>query len=293
MKRPEFSALLTGILLTIVAGTVLAGMDAVGKHLTTLMPVLQVLWGRYLFQTVAISGYLVSTTGTGFLKTRHPVLQIVRGLLLLAASILMYQALVVVPLADATAVLFFNPIVVTLLSVVILREKIGVHRVTAVIAGFLGILLIIRPGFSNVEPRLFLALGASVVLAGYLLLTRHLAGGEDAASTQFNTTAFGTVVLSILVLPNWQPIDGSNFLLLVAIGIAGAAGHFLLIRAFSHAPASTLAPFLYAQVLAAAVFSLVLLGDPLRPTMMIGTAMLVASGVYIWWRERLKDGSLT
>ena len=293
MKRPDISALLTGILLTVLAGTILAGMDAVGKHLTTLMPVLQVLWGRYLFQTIAISGYLVATTGTGFLKTQHPVLQLVRGLLLLGASVAMYQALVVVPLADATAVLFFNPIVVTLFSVVFLREQIGIHRIAAVIAGFVGILLIIRPGFDTVEPRLFLALGASVVLAGYLLLTRHLAGREDAASTQFNTTAFGTVALTILVLPNWQAIDSSTFLLLVLVGMAGAAGHFLLIRAFSHAPASTLAPFLYSQVLAAAVFSLVVFGDPLRPTMIVGTAILVASGVYIWWRERLKSGSLT
>lgn len=280
------SNLLTGILLTVAAGTILAGMDALGKHLTTLLPVLQVLWGRYVVQTAIIGGYLASTSGPSFLKTRHPVLQVLRGLCLLSASFLMYQALVKVPLADATAVLFFNPIVVTILSVLFLKEAIGIHRVAAVVAGFVGMLMIIRPGFSTIEPRLFLVLGASVLLATYLLLTRHLAGREDVASTQFNTTAVGAVLLSFLVIPGWQPIDAGTLALLGVFGAAGAAGHFALVRGFAYAPASMLSPFLYVQVLAAAIFSLLVFGDPLQPTMLAGTAILVASGIYIWWREQ-------
>ena len=277
--------LLTGILLTVAAGGMFAGMDALGKHLTSILPVLQVIWGRYLFQTLILSGYLLSTTGPRFLRTRHPVLQVVRGLLLLSATFSMYQALARVPLADATAVLFFSPIAVTVLSALILKEKIGIHRGSAVIAGFFGMLLILRPGFDEIDPALGFALAASIFNAGYLLMTRHLAGDDDAAATQFNTTAVGALILSGLVLPVWQSPSLESWALLIALGLAGSIGHFTLVSAFSYASASLLSPFLYSQVLAASVLSLILFDDLLRPTMVVGTAVLVASGVYIWWRQ--------
>ncbi|MBB3996829.1 drug/metabolite transporter (DMT)-like permease [Aureimonas pseudogalii] len=278
-------SLLAGIGLTVVAGATFAGMDALGKHLTTLVPVLQVIWGRYFVQTVLMTGYLATTTGTGFLRTAHPVLQILRGIMLLASTGLMYTALTHVPLADATAVLFFTPIVVTLLSVLVLRETIGLHRIGAIVAGFAGMLLILRPGFGAIHPALGLALAASVTNAIYLMLTRHLAGREDAASTQFNTTAAGALILTLLVVPVWQTPAPSTLALMLAIGVVGTIGHFTLVRAFASAPASLLSPFLYSQVLTAAVLSLAVFGDPLRGTTILGTLVLVASGVTIWWRE--------
>lgn len=260
-------------------------MDALGKHLTLVLPLVQVVWGRYFVQTVLLGAYLSATTGTGFLRTRHPVLQILRGLILLATTFLMYQALRYVPLADATAVLFFSPIVVTILSVLFLRERIGPHRILAVLAGFGGMMLILSPGFGTFHPALALVLAASILNAIYLLLTRHLAGREDAAATQFNTTAAGAAILSLLVIPNWQTPDLATGLFMVAIGTFGTVGHFILVRAFAHAPASLLSPFLYSQVIAASLFSVTLFGDPLRPAMLAGTVILVASGVTIWWRE--------
>lgn len=277
--------LLVGILLTIGAGFVFSGMDALGKHLTLLLPILQVVWGRYFVQTVLLGTYLSARTGTGFLRTKHPYLQLTRGLILLATTFLMYEALKRVPLADATAVLFFSPIVVTILSVLLLRERIGPHRILAVLAGFGGMMLILSPGFGTFHPALLLVLAASVLNAVYLLLTRHLAGREDAAATQFNTTAAGAVILSCLVVPDWQTPDLATGLLLVAIGMFGTVGHFVLVRAFAHAPASLLSPFLYSQVIGASLLSVTLFGDPLRPAMLAGTVILVSSGLYIWWRE--------
>ncbi|WP_082659371.1 DMT family transporter [Aureimonas sp. AU40] len=277
--------LLVGILLTVGAGIMFSGMDALGKHLTMLLPVIQVIWGRYFVQTVILTVYLSARTGTGFLRTRHPFLQILRGLILLATTFLMYEALKRVPLADATAVLFFSPIMVTILSVVVLRERIGPHRIAAVLAGFLGMMLILSPGFGTFHPALVLVLVAAVLNAVYLLLTRHLAGREDAAATQFNTTAAGAVILTLIVGPSWQTPDLGTGLLLVAIGSLGTIGHFVLVRAFAHAPASLLSPFLYSQVMGASLLSVALFGDPLRPAMMAGTVILVGSGVYIWWRE--------
>lgn len=282
---PPANPLLAGILLTIVAGALFAGMDSLGKHLSTLLPVVQVIWGRYVVQTVLMTAWLGATTGTRFLRTSHPWLQLTRGLMLLSCTFLMYEALSRVPLADATAVLFFTPIVVTILSVVILGERIGAHRIAAVLAGFCGMLLILRPGIGSFHPALFLALGGAVLNAAYLLLTRRLAGREDTASTQFNTTAAGAVVMSVIVVPFWQTPDLATTGLLLMIGLFGTVGHFLLVSAFSYAPASLLSPFLYTQVLTAAAVSVVLFGDPLHPATVAGTAVLVASGLYIWWRE--------
>ena len=278
-------------MLTVLAGGSFAGMDALGKYMTTLLPVVQVIWGRYVFQTIILSAYLGATTGTAFLRTRHPVLQVVRGLVLFAATFLMYQAMSRVPLADATAVIFFAPIVVTILSVLVLKERIGIHRISAVVAGFIGMLLIVRPGAEGIDPALLFALAASVFNAIYLLMTRHLAGKEDAASTQFNTTAIGALILSAVMLPMWDTPAPGTFALLVALGAAGAVGHFILVSAFSYASASLLSPFLYTQVLVASMLSILLFGDPLRPVTVLGTAILVASGLYIWWRENLRSRS--
>ncbi len=290
IKRPTFPLdsrqnLAPGIVLTLLAGVLFAGMDALGKHLTGLVPVLQVVWGRYFFQTLFVSGYLAATSGTSFLKPRRPVLQVLRGFAILAATICMYEALAFVPLADATAVLFFAPILVTLFSVAFLGERIGIHRIAAVLAGFGGMLLILRPGFSDIHPALVLVLVAAVFNATYLLLTRRLAGTEDAAATQFNTTAVGAAVMTLVVLPTWETPSPLGFALLAAAGGAGSLGHFILVKAFASAPASLLSPFLYSQVIAAGLLSVLLFGDALRATTLVGTAILVLSGLYIWKRE--------
>lgn len=279
------SKLLAGITLTIAAGMTFASSDALGKQLTEMLPVFQVVWGRYVFQTILMTAYLSRKNGTRFLHTRRPILQTVRGAMLLGSTLLVYFALANIPLADATSVLFFAPILVTLLSVVFLKESIGIHRIAAVIAGFGGVLLIVRPGLENTSPYLLMPLGAAFLNATYLLLTRQLSSVEERDSTQFNTTAVGALILSILVLPIWETPSPSTFALLVILGVIGAVGHFALISAFSHAPASVLSPFLYGQVLFASTISLVWFGDPLQPSMIAGAAILIASGLYIWWRE--------
>ncbi|MCE7026952.1 DMT family transporter [Jiella avicenniae] len=282
---PRLPALLAGILFTLAAGSTFAVQDSLGKHLTTLVPLIQLLWGRYFIQTLIMAGMLGATRGPSFLKTSHPVLQILRGACLLTATSLMYAALTYVPLADATSVLFFAPILVTVFSVVFLKERIGIHRIAAVVAGFVGMLVVLRPGIDAIDPALLLAVVAAVFNAGYLMLTRRLAGRDDAASTMFNTTAPGAVLLTVLVIPFWETPSPSTLAFLVAIGCTGSIGHSLLVRGFSFAPASLLSPFLYIQVLAASILTVVIFGDPLRWTTALGAAILVASGLYIWWRE--------
>ncbi|MFD2237418.1 DMT family transporter [Aureimonas populi] len=282
---PPSKTLLFGILTTIVAGVLFASMDSLGKYLMGDLPIIQVVWARYAFHTILMGAYLAATTGKRFLHTNRPGLQVARGASLLATTGLMYSSLSRAPLADATAALFMAPIVVTLLSVLLLKEKIGPRRIGAIIAGFVGVLFILRPGLGAVEPFVLLAALAAFTNATYLLLTRALAGADDAASTQFNTTAVGAVMLTFAVFPFWQAPQAWQFALMVAMGGIGALGHFILVVAFSRAPASLLSPFLYSQVLAAAILSVTLFGDPLHPAMVLGTVLLVGSGLYIWWRE--------
>lgn len=278
--------LVTGIGMTLCAGMLFATMDGFAKTLAATLPVMQVVWGRYIFHTLAVGSVLVARhRGIGFLRTRHPVLQFLRGMALLSSTLMMYLALSHIPLADATAVLFFSPVFVTLLSVVFLGERIGIHRIVAVIAGFVGVMLVVRPQFGGTDPWLLLPLGAVVSNSLYLMMTRRLAGREDAAATQFNTTAAGAVIMSVLVAFVWQPPTLAQWGMLMAAGLLGACGHSLLVKAFAVAPASLLSPFLYSQVIFASAISVAIFGDPMHPLTLAGTGILIASGVYIWWRE--------
>jgi len=283
--RP-LGALTTGIALVMVTCFLFATLDSLSKNLMLTMAAVQVLWGRYVVQTAAMTSYLAASSGMRFLRTRHPFLQIARGLAQATSNGLVYISLAHIPVGDVTAILYGSPIIVTVLSVIFLNERIGVHRIAAVIAGFIGVYLIIQPGSGETNFYHLLMLGAAFSNATYMLLTRRLAGPEEAAATQFNTTAVGLVIFTGIVLYDGAlpPVDAMPLLLVV--GLMGAAGHFCMVKALSYVPASMLSPYLYAQVMIAALYSVFWFGDALRPSMVLGTALLIASGIYIWWRER-------
>lgn len=285
MKAGHSGSLTIGIALILLAGLTFATLDSLGKQLMATLPVVQVLWARYVVHTVFSTGYLVTTSGPRFMRTRRPVLHFLRGMALLSASACVYAALAHVPIADVTAIVFFSPFVITLLSVIFLKERIGIHRIGALVCGMAGVILIIRPGFGDTGIYHFLALGASVANAAYILLTRQLAEPAEREAAQFHTTAAGAVILTLVVVPAWVTPGPGDAALLVLLGALATVGHFLLLRAFAHASASLLSPFLYGQVVFAALYSWYWFGDPLAPTMVAGTLLLVASGLYVWWRE--------
>jgi len=287
--RP-LGALTTGIALTLIACLIFSTQDTIGKQLMLSLTVLQVVWGRYIFQTAAMTGYLAVTTGGRFLRTRHPFLQLARGLAQTGSTALVYFALPHVPIGDVTALVFCSPIIVTVLSVIFLKESIGKHRIAAVLVGFIGVYLIILPGSGATSFYHLLPLCGAFLNAAYMLITRRLAGPEEAAATQFNTTAVGLAIFTVLILfgDTLPPLEYAPIFLL--IGVMAATGHFAMVKALSFAPASMLSPYFYAQVMFAAVYSVVWFGDTLRPTMVAGTTLLIMSGVYIWWRERIKGG---
>ncbi|WP_404863144.1 DMT family transporter [Georhizobium sp. MAB10] len=276
--------LLLGIVLTVGSTFVLASMDALSKLLTGDLPVVQVVWGRYFFHTLIVMTVLALRAKPGFWKSRRLDLQLVRALLLCATTFLLYASLIHVPLADATAVLFFAPVLVTLLAYLVLGESVGPRQLVAVVVGFLGVLLIIRPGF-GAEAAMLIPLGAAVLLAFFYLLTRLVGRYDGASTTLFYTTSVGAVLFSLALPFVWETTTLPQIGLMAAMGSLGALGHFLLVRAFAIAPASSLSPFLYSQIVAAATISVVVFGDPLQWTMIAGAGLLVGSGIYVWLRS--------
>jgi len=278
--------LLPAIGLILLATLCFSAMDTTGKLIVAQLPIMMVVWGRTLVQTVLVGVFLGATQGPRFFHTRRPLAQFTRGAILLATGLLTYAALRHVPLADTIAALFFSPVLVVVFSAVFLKEKVGIHRIGAVLAGFAGVLLIVRPGMAGFNPWLLLAVAAAIVNTGFLLLTRVLSDPSERAATHFHTTSFAALAMCVLVVPYWQTPGPGEAAVLLAMGALGTVGHFLLIRAFQFAPASLLSPFLYVQVFFTMLASTFIIGDPLTLPTVAGAALLVASGVYIWWRER-------
>lgn len=275
------------ILLVIVTGFVLAGMDATAKYLAQAgLPVLLVLWGRYSFHTLTtFVAYAGAKRSLGFLRARRPGLQFVRACSLFIATACFYVALTHMQLADAASIQFLAPVLVTAFSGLFLGEKVGPRRWTAVAVAFAGVMVVTRPGSGLLGWWALLPLGTAILFAVYMILTRIVRTKDDPATTTFYTTAVGAVVLSGLVPLQWRPMDGTDWGLMVMMGAAGAAGHFLLVRAFHMAEASVLAPFTYSQVVAAVLWGFLVFGDVPSVWTLVGAAMIVGSGLYVWYRE--------
>lgn len=275
-----------GMLLIVCGAALFAIMDGIGKSLTSSLTLGQVLWGRYFFHTVLVFLILSRGGSLGFLRTTRPMLQFLRAGAMFAATLFMYMALRVVPLADATAVQFLSAALVTLFSAVLLGERVGWHRSTAVLMGFGAVLLIIRPGFRAAGWPLLLPVLTAVFVAFYMILTRLLRQFDAEKTTFFYSTTMGTVVLTAALPWAWSQTSPLDWLLSVAMGALGAGGHFLVVKAFHKAPASLLSPFLYSQLIVATAVSVLWFGDIPDIWMAVGSSIVVASGLYVWWRER-------
>jgi drug/metabolite transporter (DMT)-like permease len=224
--------------------------------------------------------------GLPALKPARPVVQLIRSGLTLMATLLFFGAISRMPITDALALLFVSPMVVTAMSPIMLGESVGIRRWLAVGTGFMGAIIILRPGFGVAQFGSFLALGAGCCFAFYTLLTRKLAGSGPPLVTLTYTAITGAVLMSILVFPAWIMPPPADLLMMAGIGAIAAGGHFLLIRAFDHAPASLLAPYSYSEIVMATAVGWFIFGDFPDGWTWTGIAVIVASGIYISWRER-------
>src|SRR5918994_999551 len=262
-----------GIGLMVLAILLFTVMDTIGKDLTARYSVPQVVWARYFFQ-FALMLLLIPRVG---------VVDLVRA----AATICLIGAISFVPLADAYAITFTAPLLVTVFSIPLLGERVRWRRWSAVLAGFAGVLIVIRPGFGMTHWALTLPLITALGFALYQILTRKVSAvpGESPLAMLFYLACVGTLIMSALVPFFWQPVAPVDWLAMTAMGALGGVGHLILIRALTIAPASLLAPFVYTQIVWALVLGYLVFGDVPDGWMLVGCAVIVASGLYVFYRE--------
>lgn len=277
---------LRGILLMLGAGFTFVLMDAGGKYIAQSLPVMEVVWGRYLFHLVALPAFLGGVGVRAAMRSARPGLQFIRSTLLLGSTFFFFLAVKYIPLADATAIGFVGPLFLTALSVPLLGEHVGVRRWTAVLIGFASVLLIIRPGFGMVHWAVVLPLITAACFAFYQIITRILSRHDGPATTYFYSATVGMVVSSLLVPFEWQAPDLWGWIGLAFIGFTGGLAHYLMIRAFALAPASLLAPFSYAQLIWSIAIGFFWFADFPDSWTLVGSGIICASGLYVLHRER-------
>lgn len=278
---------LLGILMMVTAVLMFTLMDTIGKHLTQAMPVQQAVWGRYIFHFLLTAALLPFVGGRVLVGTRRPLIQIGRGLLLAIATLFMFGAFSFVPLASAYVISFVAPLLVTAMSVPLLEERVGWRRWTAVLVGFLGVLIVIRPGLAEVHWALFLPLVTAFNFALYQIMTRKLSAlpGENPLAMLFYLALVGAVVMSVIVPFHWTPLTLEHWLWMLTMGGLGATGHLILIRALTIAPASLLSPFIYTQIVWALILGWLVFGDRADGWTLLGGAVIIGSGLFVFYRE--------
>lgn len=279
---------LIGILWMLFCMAMFVSMDTIAKYLAGKYPVPFVVWGRYTAHAVIVALVLLPRLRP-LLRTKRPAMQFLRSSLLTLATFLMVTALSRIPLADANAILLLAPIVVTALSMPLLGEPVGIRRWSGVAVGFIGAMIIIRPGAALFDPWSFFALGAACCFGLVQLATRSLAKDDGPLTTLIFTASVGALVSSAVVPGWWQWPETTDWLWIGFIGLLGAMGHFGLIKAMEHASAATVAPFTYTGLLWAIVLGYIVFGDFPDQWTFAGAALIVASGLYIWHRERVRN----
>ncbi|WP_319237610.1 DMT family transporter [uncultured Propionivibrio sp.] len=279
-----------GILLVMTAVVFFSVGDLLAKQLTRDYPIPLIVWARFTFHLLFVIVALGPRHRLALFRTRFPGIQFLRGLMLLFGSIFFITALKYMPLAETTAIAYLAPILVTLMSVVFLKEKVDLGRWIAILCSFVGVLTIIRPGSSVFTWAVLLPIANALAFATYQILTRRIAGLESPYTSILYAGLVGSL-LSLATLPEaWTlPKSPVHLLLFLGIGILGSAGHLILIKAYNHAPLSRLAPFSYSQLIWVAIIGYVVFDDFPDAWSLTGIAILLASGIYIAGRARQGD----
>lgn len=286
----ESERVLAGIGLVLLAVACFATLDTATKLSTAAVPILMGVWVRYFFQAAATTLVLLPRHGTALLRTRHPRYQLLRGALLLASSTLAFFSLRYMPLAEFTSIVLIAPLVITLLAATTLKEQVSRLRWALVAGGFAGTLVILRPGGDAFSWAMFLPIGLVLTNAWFQVLTSKLAQTEDPLTMHFYTGWVGALLASLALPFVWTALPSWHWwALLCLMGFMGTVGHFLLILAYQRAPASTLTPYLYAQIAFAMLGGWVIFSYVPDSISLIGMGMIAvcgAAGAWLTVRER-------
>jgi drug/metabolite transporter (DMT)-like permease len=277
-----------GILLMIATTFVFAAQDGISRHLAGEYNVLMVVMIRYWFFAafvITVAGRKAGGIGAAA-ATSQPILQITRGLLLATEICVMILAFTLLGLIESHAVFTCYPLLVAALSGPILGERVGWRRWAAIGVGFIGVLIILEPGFGVFAPAAIVPLVAALLFALYGLLTRYAARRDSAATSFFWTGTTGAVVMTAIGLWSWEPMIASDWVWMGILCITGALGHWLLIRTYEVAEASAVQPFAYLQLVFASVIGVLIFTETIKLNVAFGVALIVAAGLFTLWRER-------
>ena len=275
------------ITFNLLAWVMLPIMDGFAKYLSSDLPVLQITWARYFF-TVAFTFPIMFFFYRNQLKwSEKPKLQFLRGLILLTANICFFYSISVISLAKALTLAFVAPLIVTAFSPIFLSEKVGLRRWLAVIIGFIGSLVVIRPGFVEINLASLAALGTGVMYGFYLIITRKLSTSDNPLLTLLLTGVVGAIIISIVMPFVWVKPTLNQWSMMAAIGIFACVGHLFLILSLKYADASKLAPFSYFEIITNIIIGYYFFSDFPDNWTFLGLFIIVLSGIYIYRRENL------
>lgn len=260
-------------------------MDAVAKLLTHEIGVWPTLWVRYFGQAVLVV-IIVLPRIKQVVKTSFPLLQLTRSVFLMCATMCFFWGISNIGLAEATAIMDISPVLITLGAVLFLGERIGIRRVFGILGALIGALIVIRPGTDVFTIYALFPLGAAICYSGYNLITRFVGAREDPWTSLFYTALFGATVLSAIVPFYWQPLSSFIITLMVVLSVLATLAQWLLIKALSIGEASLLAPIGYIALIFATLWGFLLFGDLPDHWTVAGAGVIVASGFYVWYRER-------
>ena len=271
----------------LLAWVMLPVMDGFAKYLSAELPVLQITWARYFF-TVAFTFPIMFFFYRNQLRwSDKPKLQILRGLILLIANICFFYSISVISLAKALTLAFVAPLIVTAFSPIFLGEKVGFRRWSAVIIGFIGSLVVIRPGFVEINLASIAALGTGIMYGFYLIITRKLSTSDNPLLTLLITGVVGAIIITTVMPFVWVKPTLNQWSMMAAIGVFACIGHLFLILSLKYADASKLAPFSYFEIITNIIIGYYFFSDFPDNWTFIGLFIIILSGIYISRRENL------
>jgi drug/metabolite transporter (DMT)-like permease len=285
---------LIGIGLMCLTVAFFACLDTSAKYLGQLMDPLEVAWARYTSAFVLTLFVSNPVSRPGLIKTKRPVLQVVRSLLLVASTVLNFFALRWLQLDEALSIIFTYPFIVAIVSGPILGEWLGWRRWTAIGVGFGGVLLITRPGLGGFNPGAVLSLASVICYGFYGVLTRVASRTDSNQTSLFYGNAIGALVMLPVIPFVWtMPANWKITALLVGIGLLGSIGHFCMISAHKLAPASVLSPFIYTQIVWVVILGYLVFDHVPNELTLVGATIVIGSGLYLLYRERRIGKSTT
>ncbi len=280
---------LIGIGLVSLTYLLFALLDGSAKWLVGTMPVIVVVWLRFATHVVIAGAVLFPLRGFSLVKTNHLRWHLLRALMFVAMTGINFWALQYLQLTVTASIFFTVPIIIAVLSAQLLGEKLDAGRWIAIVAGFAGVLVIVRPGSADFHPAMLASVVNAVLYAWFMMMTRRLAAYDSPETIQYLPAVGATLGLAPFAFAAWEAPDGwLEWTVACLLGVLGSLGHYLLALAHRYAPASVIAPFLYQQVIYMALFGYLVFGDVPSPAVWLGALIVIGSGLYLFARERAR-----